>query len=366
MRRRVAGGAAPSWLDDPRHRVRPDLAPHPAGDDGGEASCGAPRHHDHDLVDRGKLGHERLRVRFAEVPEPARLRPIGAGLEVAHAPPHRLEEMPLEVLLAPASGADGLGVLGPDDPQGVPVERKALVVPHAGRRPAQRGGELRRLAAQVIVDDEGPFAGKHRHRALLGRPPALDVERFPRRDLFVLADAVGVAAGMAQGGHGDLAGPRAPEIDHHEAEGAADGGIGAEPWPEDTGGAVDADAPAHRPVHDDEGEVALVVPDWPCKLKRGSQAASTTASSTGKYSGRQPAMTAFTASFSTVARPKLGGTSATSASRERKVACSMRSTRSRVGGTTGRPSVRPRSNQISISSAMAAPSIRMPTIELAC
>ena len=64
------------------------------------------------------------------------------------------------------------------------------------------------------------------------------------------------------------------------------------------------------------GEVALVVPDCPWRLKRGSQAASTTARTTGKYSGRHPAITALTASFSTVARPKLGGTSATSVPRE--------------------------------------------------
>jgi hypothetical protein len=63
-------------------------------------------------------------------------------------------------------------------------------------------------------------------------------------------------------------------------------------------------------------------------------------------------MTALIASFTTVARPKLGGTSATSASRGRVVPASMRSPRSRVGGTTGRPSVTPRSNQISISSVM--------------
>src|SRR5437660_1620799 len=42
-------------------------------------------------------------------------------------------------------------------------------------------------------------------------------------------------------------------------------------------------------------------------------------------------MTALTASFSTVARPKFGGTSATSVSRGRPVAASMRSTRSRAG-----------------------------------
>src|SRR5437867_1077755 len=70
-------------------------------------------------------------------------------------------------------------------------------------------------------------------------------------------------------------------------------------------------------------------------------------------------MTALAASFATVARPKFGGTSATSVARGRPVAASMRSTRSRVGGTTGSPSVTPRSNQTSRSSAIAALSIRI-------
>jgi hypothetical protein len=38
-------------------------------------------------------------------------------------------------------------------------------------------------------------------------------------------------------------------------------------------------------------------------LNDGSHAASTAASTTGKYSGRHPAMTALIAIFSTVARP---------------------------------------------------------------
>src|SRR5262249_54591223 len=160
--------------------------------------------------------------------------------------------MPLEVLLAPASGADGLGVLGSDDPEGVAVEREALVVPHAGRRPAERRGELRRLATQVIVDDEGPLAGKHRDRALLACPPELHVERLPRRDLLVLADAVRVAPGVAEGRHGNLARPSPAEVDHDKTEGAADGGVGAEAGPENARGTVDADAPAHGTVHDDE------------------------------------------------------------------------------------------------------------------
>src|SRR5215471_7363236 len=97
-----------SPLDDPRHRVRSDIAAHPAGHDRRETSRGAARHDDHDLLDRGKLGDERLRVRLTEILQPARFGAVGAGLEIAHAAAHGLEEMPLEVLLAPASGADGL------------------------------------------------------------------------------------------------------------------------------------------------------------------------------------------------------------------------------------------------------------------
>ncbi len=41
----------------------------------------------------------------------------------------------------------------------------------------------------------------------------------------------------------------------------------------------------------------------PCRLKAGSVTAWTAASTTGRYSGRQPAITALTATFSTVARP---------------------------------------------------------------
>src|SRR5712692_1089515 len=51
--------------------------------------------------------------------------------------------------------------------------------------------------------------------------------------------------------------------------------------------------------------------------------------------------------FSTVARPKLGGTSAISSPGSRPEPATMASTRSRVGGTTGRPSVTPRSKSAS-------------------
>src|SRR2546425_8922897 len=51
------------------------------------------------------------------------------------------------------------------------------------------------------------------------------------------------------------------------------------------------------------GVGALVVALTPCRSNASSQTASTAAITTGRYSGRQPAITALIAIFSTVARP---------------------------------------------------------------
>src|SRR5215510_10904074 len=63
---------------------------------------------------------------------------------------------------------------------------------------------------------------------------------------------------------------------------------------------------------------------------------------TGRYSGRAPAMTAFTATFSTVnsqySRPEVGRRRPTTSSGGRLVPVSIRATRSSVGNTMGRKS----------------------------
>ena len=79
----------------------------------------------------------------------------------------------------------------------------------------------------------------------------------------------------------------------------------------------------------------------PYRLKAGSSSASTAVTTTGKYSGAQPAIVALTASFSTVAMPYLGGIGPSSASGARSVQANVRATRSGVGGTIGSPSVQP-------------------------
>ena len=91
------------------------------------------------------------------------------------------------------------------------------------------------------------------------------------------------------------------------------------------------------------GPTGIVVASRPCMLNSSVHAASTAASTTGRYSGRHPAITALTATFSTVHSTRSGGTTATTSSGARVVPASIRSTRSSVGGTTGRPSVQPRS-----------------------
>lgn len=90
------------------------------------------------------------------------------------------------------------------------------------------------------------------------------------------------------------------------------------------------------------GAVGMVVASRPCTLKASVQAASTLASTTGRYSGVHPAITALIATFSTLHSTRSGGTQATISSGLRVVPESMASTRSAVGGTSGSPSLQPR------------------------
>src|SRR5262249_3256660 len=100
------------------------------------------------------------------------------------------------------------------------------------------------------------------------------------------------------------------------------------------------------PLTMNSGEWKVAVAETPWRSKASSLMPSTPAMTTGMYSGRQPAITALMAIFSTVARPKLGGTKAISSVASRPEPATMASTRSRVGGTTGRPSVTPRSKGV--------------------
>ena len=89
-----------------------------------------------------------------------------------------------------------------------------------------------------------------------------------------------------------------------------------------------------------EWELALV-----CRWAR------TAATTTGKYSGRHPAITALMAAFSAVTVTLRVGTVPRTSSGSRPPAASMADTASAVAGTTGRPSVHPSSKQASSASS---------------
>src|SRR5439155_16697073 len=82
--------------------------------------------------------------------------------------------------------------------------------------------------------------------------------------------------------------------------------------------------------------------------------ASIAATTTGIYSGRQPAITALIATFSAVTETARSAMWATSWAGSRPAARSMASTRSGVAGTTGRPSVHPLAKQTSMASPGSA------------
>ena len=99
------------------------------------------------------------------------------------------------------------------------------------------------------------------------------------------------------------------------------------------------------------GPTGIVVANTPCILNWSLHTASSAAITHGMYSGRHPAITALIAIFSTVSSTKSGGAIATTSCGWRVVPVSIRNTRSRVGGITGKPSVHPRAYIASNSSS---------------
>ena len=91
-----------------------------------------------------------------------------------------------------------------------------------------------------------------------------------------------------------------PTLRMIELQGAADGGVGAVALAERVDAGVHADRLADGTVHDDDGPDEHRRRDDGMQAERRSSAASTAAMTTGMYSGRQPAMTALIATFSTV------------------------------------------------------------------
>ena len=70
-----------------------------------------------------------------------------------------------------------------------------------------------------------------------------------------------------------------------------------------------ASSRATGPLTTSSGVTFSSVVCTPRMLNSGSSTQATAASTTGRYSGRQPAITALAATFSTVARPFSGSTS---------------------------------------------------------
>ncbi len=86
---------------------------------------------------------------------------------------------------------------------------------------------------------------------------------------------------------------------------------------------------------------SVPVVEW--QFPNSSRWARTAATTTGKYSGRQPAITALIAACSAVTVTSRVGTVPRTASGARPAVARKASTFSGVAGTTGRPSVQPRS-----------------------
>jgi hypothetical protein len=82
------------------------------------------------------------------------------------------------------------------------------------------------------------------------RKAALHAEWFPRAGLFVLGDAIAVFAWVALDGHVENSRLHAQRVQHHEAHGATNSGVGSVTRSKEVHAAVKAELAAHGSTHD--------------------------------------------------------------------------------------------------------------------
>ena len=152
------------------------------------------------------------------------------------------------MLLAPAIVGDGFGVARTYHHHHFALRVKHVLA-ERGHGVSNREGEIEGVLAGLIVDVVRRLAAKHRHRALLTREAALNMQRIPRALFFILGNAVGVFARMAERGLVGHTRNRAANVGKNQLDGAADRGVGAIALAEHVGAAVHAEREAGRAVY---------------------------------------------------------------------------------------------------------------------
>ena len=110
----------------------------------------------------------------------------------------------------------------------------------------------RELRESWSRDGARRLGGEDGDGALVAVEAALDVQRLPAAQLFMLADAGADLPRLAERRHVDLAGPAAADVADHELQGAANRRVGARSLTEDVRPAVEPDRVADGSVDDDE------------------------------------------------------------------------------------------------------------------
>src|SRR5712692_435796 len=253
-----------------------------------------------------------------------------------------LEEKLLHLFLRVTVAGDGRGVLGAERQErpSTAQEIVAAPLPH-GASHGQEDAEAGR--AEVILDVVRPLAAERVHDARVGRQPDLDVQRLPRVLGLVLRDTVGDLGRAALGGSVANAGRPPPTFIRTSRIARPIVTLARKPWPKALYPALSPISRAIGPLTTRSGATGWVVAWMASRLNSGWASASMPARITGRYSGRQPAITALAAMRSTVASPCRGGSTPRTSRGSRSVQRRNSRTAASVGGTIASPSVQTRS-----------------------
>ena len=211
------------------------------------------QHCHHDVVGAGGQVHDPVRGDVGRLPQQllVALGPLPAVRDAGEGDGRVLPEVLPHVRPGDAVTGHDAGVLDAQGHQRRAAAEAAHVQVAAavvhGDDLGQRRQRLLPRTPRGVHGDEAVDAA-YGHRALLGPVASAHVVGLPGAPLLVLAEAEGVFAGPAEGGAVGVAGVAAADGDEDEADGAADGGVGAVTRAEHAGVAVDAQLVPDRAV----------------------------------------------------------------------------------------------------------------------
>ena len=166
--------------------------------------------------------------------------------------PGQLVQVGAHVVLVPAGAGDNVSVFRTKHQQHVSHDVNVVATGY-GHRQGERREQIFGVIGAVVVQVVWGFRGVHGDHRLLRCVPVFNMIGSPGVFCLIFGDAIGVLAGVTEGGAILVAGQRAAQVGEGQLNGPPDGGVSTVALSETVAAAVHAQFSGGGPVDDHQG-----------------------------------------------------------------------------------------------------------------